>query len=76
MTVWMGLVAAYRMKSCSRGYVKCVFGFLSVFRRRIKGMIWLRPEQVWTDKVTHSYRTLLSILYIPGASVLKSGESL
>ena len=46
--------------SCSRnvsrvGYaimLRAFFGVLSVFGRRIKGMIRLRPEQVWTCNVT------------------------
>jgi hypothetical protein len=37
-----------------------MFGALSVFGRRIKGMVWLRPEQVWTFNVTRHYRPLLS----------------
>jgi hypothetical protein len=32
--------------------VKGFFGVLSVFGRRFKGMIRLRPEQVWTCSVT------------------------
>jgi hypothetical protein len=32
------------------------FGVLSVFGRRIKGMIRLRPEQVWTCNVTRRHR--------------------
>jgi hypothetical protein len=31
-------------------------GVLSVFGRRIKGMIRLRPEQVWTGNVTRHHR--------------------
>jgi hypothetical protein len=34
-----------------------LFGVLSVFGRRIKGMIWLLPEQLWTCDVTHHHRT-------------------
>jgi hypothetical protein len=37
-----------------------MFGALSVFGRHIKGMIRLRPEQVWTCNVTRHYRPLLS----------------
>jgi hypothetical protein len=34
-----------------------LFGVLSVFGRRIKGMIRLRPEQAWTCNVTlHFHR--------------------
>jgi hypothetical protein len=33
---------------------------LSVFGRRIKGMIRLRPEQVWTCNLTSHHRPLLS----------------
>ena len=32
--------------------LRAFFGVLSVFGRRIKGMIRLRPEQVWTCNVT------------------------
>jgi hypothetical protein len=32
-----------------------MFGALSVFDRRIKGMIRLRPEHVWTCNVTRHY---------------------
>jgi hypothetical protein len=41
-----------RIKSWLRGNVTDMFGALSVFGRRIKGMIWLRREQVWTRNVT------------------------
>jgi hypothetical protein len=44
-------------QSWLRGNVTGMFGALSVFGRRIKGMIRLRPEQVWTCNVT---RPLLS----------------
>jgi hypothetical protein len=37
-----------------------MFGVLSVFGRCIKGMIRLRPEQVWTCNVTRHHRLLLS----------------
>jgi hypothetical protein len=37
-----------------------MFGALSVFGRRIKGMIRLRPEQVLTCNVTRHHRPLLS----------------
>jgi hypothetical protein len=37
------------------------FGALSVFGRPIKGMIRLRPEQVWTCNVTRHHRPLLSL---------------
>jgi hypothetical protein len=37
-----------------------MFGALSVSGRRIKGMIRLRPEQVWTCNVTRHHRPLLS----------------
>ena len=42
-----------------------LFGVLSVFGRRIKGMIRLRPEQVWTCTVTlhvHTYSGLNRII--------------
>jgi hypothetical protein len=39
-------------KSWFRGIFMGLFGVLSVFGRRIKGMIRLRPEQVWTCNVT------------------------
>jgi hypothetical protein len=45
-----------------------MFGALSVFGRRIKGMIRLRPEQVWTCNVTRHHRPLLSPSYIHDAS--------
>jgi hypothetical protein len=38
-----------------------LFGVLSVFGRLIKGMIRLRPEQVWTYNVTRHHR--LSFLF-------------
>jgi hypothetical protein len=44
---------------CLRGNVTGFFGVLSVFGRRIKGMIRLRPEQVWTCNVAlhvHTWR--------------------
>ena len=58
------------------GYVTGLFGVLSVFGRRIKGMIRLRPEQVWTCNVTRHHRPLLCPSFIPDASVLKSGANL
>jgi hypothetical protein len=51
VTVWTGLVAALRIKSWLRGNVTGFFGALSVFGRRITGMIRFRPEQVWTCNV-------------------------
>jgi hypothetical protein len=33
-----------------------LFGVLPVFGRRIKGMIRLLPEQVWTRNVTRHHR--------------------
>ena len=59
MTVWAGLVTTLRIKSWLRGNVTGLFGVLSVFGRRIKGMIRLRPEQVWTGNVTRHHRPLL-----------------
>jgi hypothetical protein len=54
-----------------------LFGvLLSVFRRRIKGMIRLQPEQVWTDSVTRNHFRSSALLSIPGASVFKGGASL
>ena len=42
-----------RNKSCFRSNdVTGMFGALSVFGRRIKEMLQLRPEQVWTCNVT------------------------
>ena len=52
MTVWTGLVTAQRIKSWLRGNVTGLFGVLSVFGRRIQGMIRLQPEQVCTCNVT------------------------
>jgi hypothetical protein len=49
-----------RIKSWLRGNVTGMFGALSVFGRRIKGMIRLRPEHVWTYNVTRHHRPLLS----------------
>ena len=49
-------MTAYRVKSWLRGNVTDLFGVLSVFGRRVKGMIRLRPEQMWTCNVTlHVY---------------------
>jgi hypothetical protein len=55
-----------------------LFGTLLVFRHRIKGMIRLQLEQVWTGSLTHNVTTVRSsaLLFIPGAFVLKSGASL
>jgi hypothetical protein len=39
-----------------------MFSALSVFGRRIKGMIWLRSEQVGTCNVTRHHHLLLSPL--------------
>jgi hypothetical protein len=36
-----------------------LFGVLSVFGRRIKGMIWLQPEQVWTGNMKRHLCPLL-----------------
>jgi hypothetical protein len=36
-----------------------MIGALSVFGRRIKGLIRLRPEQVWTCNVTRHYQLTL-----------------
>jgi hypothetical protein len=47
-------------QSWLRGNVTGMFGALSVFVRRIKGMIRLRPEQFWTCNVTRYHRPLLS----------------
>jgi hypothetical protein len=65
MTVWE---ATLRIKSSLRGNVMGMFGALSVFGRRIKGMIRLRTERVWTCNVTRHHRPLLSLLYIRDAS--------
>jgi hypothetical protein len=46
-----------------------MFGALSVFGRHIKGMIQLRPEQVWTCNVTRHHHPLLS----PSGSCNKLG---
>jgi accessory colonization factor AcfC len=46
-------------------------GALSVFGRRIKGVIHLGPEQVWTCKVTRNYYLLLSASFHSDASVLE-----
>jgi hypothetical protein len=48
------------MKSWLRGYVTSLFGVLSVFGRRIKGMVRLRPEQVLTGSVTCQHHPLLA----------------
>ena len=44
-------MTAEGIKSWLRGNVTGLFGVLSVFGRRIKGMIRLRQEQVWTCSV-------------------------
>jgi hypothetical protein len=36
-----------------------LFGVLSVFGHRIKGMVWFRPEQVWMGSVTRHHCPLL-----------------
>jgi hypothetical protein len=46
-----------------------MFGALSVFVRRIKGMVRLQPEQVWTGNVTRHHYLLLSLVFIRDASV-------
>jgi hypothetical protein len=46
VTVRTGHVTTLRIKSCLRSNVTGMFGVLSLFGRRIKGMIPLRPEQV------------------------------
>ena len=43
-------------KSWLRGNVTGMFGVLSVFGHRVKGMIRLWPEQVWTCNVTRHHR--------------------
>jgi hypothetical protein len=48
-------------ESCLRGNVMGLFSMLSVFGRRIKGMIRLLPEQVWTCDVMHHHRPLISL---------------
>jgi hypothetical protein len=45
-----------------------MFGAQSVFGHRIKGMIWLWPEQVWTCNVTRHHLPLLSPSVIHDAS--------
>jgi hypothetical protein len=60
VTVWTGLVTAWRIKSWLRGNCTCLFGVLSVFGRHIKGMLRLRPEQVWTCNVTLHFHTCLA----------------
>jgi hypothetical protein len=40
-----------------------MFGALSVFGRRIKGMITLQHEQVWTLNVTRHHCLLLSAYF-------------
>jgi len=59
----MGLVTAQRIQSWLRGNVTGLFGMLSVLGRRIKGMIRLRPEQVWTCNVTRHHRTSLLFFF-------------
>jgi hypothetical protein len=47
------------IKSWLRGNVTGLFGVLSVCGPRVKGMIRLRPEQVWTCNVARHHRPLL-----------------
>ena len=53
---WTRARVTYQKSWLSRN-VTGLFGVLSVFGRRIKGMIRLRPEQVWTCNVTLLVRT-------------------
>jgi hypothetical protein len=53
-----------------------MFGALSVFGRRIKGMITLQHEQVWTWNVTRHHYLLFLLVFIRGDSVWKSGANL
>jgi hypothetical protein len=64
------------IKSWLRGHVTDLLGALLVFRRRIKGMIRLQPEQVSKGSVTLNHFRSSALLFIPGASVLKSGANL
>jgi hypothetical protein len=48
-------------ESWLRGNIMGLFGVLLVFGHRIKEMIWLWPEQVWTCNVTHHHRLLFSL---------------
>ena len=56
------LVTPYRVSHLQRygvtvrGNVTGLFGVLSVFGLSVKGMIRLRPEQVWTCNVTRHRR--------------------
>jgi hypothetical protein len=45
------------IKSWLRGNVTGLFGVLSVFGHRIKGMIWLQLEQMWMCNVTLDVHT-------------------
>jgi hypothetical protein len=65
-------VVRYVIKSWLRGNVTGMFGALTVLGRRIKGMMRLRPEQVYTCNVTRHHRPLLSLLYIHGASASRN----
>jgi ABC-type uncharacterized transport system YnjBCD permease subunit len=49
---------------------------LSVFGRRIKGMIMLQHEQVWTWNVTRHHYLLFPLVVISDDSVWKSGANL
>jgi hypothetical protein len=53
-----------------------MFGALSVFGRRIKWMITLQHEQVWTWTVTRHHYLLLPLIFIRDDSVWKSGANL
>jgi len=53
------------IKSWLRGHDTGLFGALSVFGRHIKGMIPLRPEQVWTCSVTRHHRPLVCHSFHP-----------
>jgi len=67
-------VTTQRIKSWLRRNVTGLFGVLSVFGRRIKWMIRLRPEQVWTCNVTlHVYTCSAGAL---GQAVAQSVEAL
>jgi hypothetical protein len=60
VTVWTGLETTLRITSWLRGKVRGTLGALSVFGRRINGMIRLRPERVWTCSATRRHLPLLS----------------
>jgi hypothetical protein len=53
-----------------------MFGALSVFGSRNKGMITLRHEQVWTWNVTRHHSPLFPLVFIRDDSVWKSGANL